>query len=354
MSLNDDKESLKAALIATGEPWSQTWHNILTLDPSYFKAYTALRSVPISKQCLPRKTQELILLAMDSSCTHLYEPGVRVHIAAALKGGASKGEIMETLELTSVLGVHAVTAGVPCLQDVMRELGKESKASSTTLDEKRQAMKDDFIARRGYWSESWPPVLQLSPEFFKAYTDYSGVPFEEDHRALDAGASKGEIMETLELTSVLGVHAVTAGVPCLQEVMRELGKESKASSATLNEKRQAMKADFIARRGYWSESWPPVLQLSPEFFKAYTDYSGVPFEEDHRALDAKTKELIYCAIDCATTHLYLPGLKIHIKNAINYGASEEEIMEVFELAALMGAQTVKLGADVITGELEKR
>jgi len=254
MSLNDDKESLKAALIATGEPWSQTWHNILTLDPSYFKAYTALRSVPISKQCLPRKTQELILLAMDSSCTHLYEPGVRVHIAAALKGGASKGEIMETLELTSVLRVHAVTAGVPCLQDVMRELGKESKASSTTLDEKRQAMKDDFIARRGYWSESWPPVLQLSPEFFKAYTDYSGVPF----------------------------------------------------------------------------------------------------EEDHRALDAKTKELIYCAIDCATTHLYLPGLKIHIKNAINYGASEEEIMEVFELAALMGAQTVKLGADVITGELEKR
>lgn len=253
MALSSDHKQLKNDLIATGEPWSETWQNILTLDPSYFKAYLALRRVPTDKQRLSRKTQELILLAMDASCTHLYEPGVRAHTAAALQAGATKEEIMETLECTSVLGVHAVTAGVPCLQEVVREMGKESKASSEALDTERQALKDDFVQRRGYWSTSWPPVLQLSPGFFKAYTDYSGVPF----------------------------------------------------------------------------------------------------EEGHRAVDAKTKELIYCAIDCATTHLYLPGLKIHIWNAINYGASEEEIMEVFELAALMGAQTVRMGADVLVQEMEK-
>lgn len=253
MPLSADQDGLKAQLIATGEPWSETWHNILTLDPSYFKAYLALRKVPTDKQCLPRKTQELILLSMDASCTHLYEAGVRAHTAAALQAGASKEEIMEALELTSVLGVHAVTAGVPCLQEVMREMGKESKASSDSLDGERQALKDDFVQRRGYWSTSWPPVLQLSPGFFKAYTDYSGVPF----------------------------------------------------------------------------------------------------EEGHRALEPKVKELIYCAIDCATTHLYLPGLKIHIRNAINYGATEEEVMEVFELAALMGAQTVKLGADVLVDEMTR-
>lgn len=253
MSLSQDQEQLKKDLIATGEPWSQTWHNILRLDPLYFQAYLNLRRVPIDKQCLPRKVQELILLAMDASCTHLHESGVRAHTAAALQ----------------------------------------------------------------------------------------------------AGATKEEIMEALELTSVLGVHAVTAGVPCLKEVMQEMGRESKAAAEDLNDQRQALKDDFVKRRGYWSTSWPPVLQLSPGFFKAYTDYSGVPFEEGHRALDAKTKELIYCAIDSATTHLYLPGLKIHIRNAINYGATEEEVMEVFELAALMGAQTVKLGADVLVQEMNK-
>lgn len=247
-----DKEDLKAALIATGEPWTETWQHILELDPAYFRAYTSLRQVPTQKQSLPRKTQELILLAMDASCTHLHQPGVRAHTAAALSAGATEQEIMETLELTSVLGVHAVTAGVPCLQEVMAEMGRPSKAASTELDPERQKLKDDFVARRGYWSTSWPPVLQLS-------------------RA---------------------------------------------------------------------------------FFAAYTDYSGVPFEEGHRALDAKTKELIYCAIDAATTHLYLPGLKIHIKNAINYGASEEEIMEVFELAALMGVKTVTMGVDALVAETE--
>lgn len=253
MALSSNQEQLKKDLIATGEPWSQTWHNILTLDPSYLKAYLGLRRVPVDKQCLPRKTQELILLAMDASCTHLYEPGVRAHTAAALQAGATTEEIMEVLELTSVLGVHGVTAGMPCLQEVMREMGKESKASSESLDGERQALKDDFVKRRGYWSTSWLPVLQLSPGFFKAYTDYSGVPF----------------------------------------------------------------------------------------------------QEDHRALDAKTKELIYCAIDSATTHLYTHGLKIHIRNAINYGATEEELMEVFELATLMGAQTMKMGADVLVQEMGK-
>lgn len=253
MTLSNDQETLKNELIATGESWSESLQNVLTLDPSYFRAYLNLRKVPIDKQRLSRKVQELILLSMDASCTHLYEPGVRAHIAAALQAGATQEEIMEALELTSVLGVHAVTAGVPCLQEVMREMRKESKASSNSLDGERQALKDDFVQRRGYWSISWPPVLQLSPGFFKAYTEYSGVPF----------------------------------------------------------------------------------------------------EEGHRALGRKVKELIYCAIDCSTTHLYLPGLKIHIRNAINYGATEEEVMEVFELAALMGAQTVKMGADVLVDEMKK-
>lgn len=98
---------------------------------------------------------------------------------------------------------------------------------------------------------------------------------------------------------------------------------------------------------YWSKSWDPVVRLSPDFFEAYTNFSSVPFKDGHNALDAKTKELIYVAIDCSTTHLFQVGLKLHIQNAMKYGATEYEIMEVFELAALMGVQTTLLGTNAL-------
>ena len=250
MPLTSHQQSLKQSLLDTGEEWTSTWENILTLDPDYFAAYVGLRRVPRSKQALPIKTQELLLLAMDAACTHLYEPGIRVHTAAALKAGASKEEVLEALQLSSVLGVHAVTVGVPTLMEVLKENGRS-------------------------------------------------IPQD------------------------------------------------------LNERQENLKADFTKNRGYWSTSWDPVIRLSPEFFEGYLNFSSVPFKEGHQALDAKTKELIYTAIDCSTTHLFQPGLKIHIQNAVRCGATEHEIMEVFELAALMGVQTTMKGADVLVEELRR-
>ena len=68
---------------------------------------------------MPPKIKELIYIAIDSSTTHLYEPGLGQHIKNALKYGATKEEIMEVFELTSVLGIHTITMGVPVL---MKEL----------------------------------------------------------------------------------------------------------------------------------------------------------------------------------------------------------------------------------------
>jgi hypothetical protein len=57
----------------------------------------------------------LIYIATDAATTHLYEPGLRQHIRNAIGFGASKEEVMEVLELVSVLGIHACTLGVPIL-----------------------------------------------------------------------------------------------------------------------------------------------------------------------------------------------------------------------------------------------
>ena len=48
------------------------------------------------------------------------------------------------------------------------------------------------------------------------------------------------------------------------------------------------------------------------------------------------KELIYTAFDASATHMYVPGLRQHIENALGYGATPAEVMEVFELASTIG------------------
>jgi alkylhydroperoxidase/carboxymuconolactone decarboxylase family protein YurZ len=59
--------------------------------------------------------------------------------------------------------------------------------------------------------------------------------------------------------------------------------------------------------------------------------------ETGTSLLPKVKELVYIAIDCTTMQLYVPGLKLHIRNAVRLGATPEEAMEVFEMASLMGS-----------------
>jgi len=69
--------------------------------------------------------KEFIYIAIDVATTHLYEPGLRIHIQNALKYGATKEEIIEVYQLTSVLGMHTCTMGVPVLLDEMRKAGQE-------------------------------------------------------------------------------------------------------------------------------------------------------------------------------------------------------------------------------------
>ena len=59
------------------------------------------------------------------------------------------------------------------------------------------------------------------------------------------------------------------------------------------------------------------------------------------------KELVYCAFDCAATHLYVPGLKLHMKNALGYGATPQEILAVLEIATLLSIHTAFEAAPII-------
>jgi alkylhydroperoxidase/carboxymuconolactone decarboxylase family protein YurZ len=60
---------------------------------------------------------ELLSIAFDASITHMYAPGTRRHIKAALKLGATMEEIMEVLKICVAEGVQASNLGVPILAE---------------------------------------------------------------------------------------------------------------------------------------------------------------------------------------------------------------------------------------------
>ena len=68
-------------------------------------------------------------------------------------------------------------------------------------------------------------------------------------------------------------------------------------------------------------------------------------------LEPKVKELIYTAFDCSATHMFEPGLRVHIRNALALRRHAAEIMEVFELASGIGAKAFALGAPALRAQL---
>lgn len=70
---------------------------------------------------LEPKLVELMAVAVDASCTHLYTPGIRRHVRGALAQGATIEEIMEVLKLCGALGVEACDLGAPILAEELTE-----------------------------------------------------------------------------------------------------------------------------------------------------------------------------------------------------------------------------------------
>lgn len=246
-ALTPYQEQVKAQFIEVRKTWSDSWEAILRLDADFLRAYLDLSAVPWRQNHLPAKVKELIYIAIDANATHMYLPGVRQHVRAALAQGATAAEIMEVLELVATLGIHAMNIGVPILAQVLQEEG-----------------------------------LRTGP-------------------------------------------------------------------APLTERQQEIKAEFTRSRGYWHEFWDDMLELDPEMLAAYTEFSSVPWRSG--SLEPKLKELIYIAFDTAATHLYIPGLTAHIRNAVRLGATPGEILEVMEIASVLGIHAVTTGAPILAEEL---
>jgi len=108
-------------LRSAGE-FNTAWDAIADRDPEWLEAFLAMGVRPRLRGVLDPKTWELIAIAVDASCTHLYAPGVRRHIRKALELGATPDEIAAVLEGVAVLGIHSCALGFPILAEELADL----------------------------------------------------------------------------------------------------------------------------------------------------------------------------------------------------------------------------------------
>ena len=244
------------------------------------------------------------------------------------------------------------------------------------LTERQQAIKDQYTAELGGWGEPWETVLAVDPEFVAASLGLYQVPWKKNElsdkfkqlcyisinaaathlhvpgirlhiaRALHFGATAHEIIEVLELASTLGIHTMNIGVPLLVEVLEERGR---VDAAPLTAHQEELKRQFTETRGYWHDFWNEMLELDPEMFAAYTEFSSVPWRTG--TLTPAEKELIYISYDIAATHLYAPGTKLHMRNALNHGATVGQILEVMEIASVIGLHALTTAVPILVEEL---
>lgn len=236
-------------------------------------------------------------------------------------------------------------------------------------------LKARFIAARGYWDAESDALLELDPAFFAKMVRLAEAPHvagdlspklcallrlafdvsvthldkhavEQDvAHALKAGATADEVLEVCHLSSVLGIHSCSVGVRILTEELTALGRQEEMWPEYDDSRREQIKENFVRQRQFWAPVWDTLLRTFPDFFEAYTDYSSHPWVAG--VLEPKVREFVYIAIDAATHHLYEPGLRIHIRNALNHGATPGEILTILQLLSAEGLRSSTLGARVL-------
>jgi len=99
------------------DQWNEAWNPFYELDPVWTDEFMAAGADIYVGKVFSAKDLELISIAFDASITHMYAPGVRRHIKAALKAGATMAEIMEVLKICVANGIYACILGVPILAE---------------------------------------------------------------------------------------------------------------------------------------------------------------------------------------------------------------------------------------------
>jgi alkylhydroperoxidase/carboxymuconolactone decarboxylase family protein YurZ len=227
--------------------WSPDLHGFADWDPDWTERCARMVNNPWTTGVLPVKWIELICIALNAVCTHRNATGVRRHVRAALRAGATREEILETYKGVSVLGIHSVAVTLPIL---LEEAGLAGVEPAPGPADTVATPVIDRLKAAGVFNPAWDAIYEIDPlwleEFLAMGGDlYRGVlpvklvelmsiavdascthlytPGIRRHiqRAFAEGVTIEEVMEVLKLCGGLGVDACEVGAPILSQELAD-------------------------------------------------------------------------------------------------------------------------------------
>jgi alkylhydroperoxidase/carboxymuconolactone decarboxylase family protein YurZ len=232
----------------------------------------------------------------------------------------------------------------------------------------RQKLKDDIVARRGYWHAFHEGLLELNPQFLNAYLSFQDGPALSGHLepkvrefiyiavdgavshlyehglkrhiedALRHGATKEEVLQVILLAT-----ATEAQLP--NEIghtilLEELGETTPALTADHQRRKDA----YVKATGSWPDAAEAIMQISPQFAEGFLGYGEASW---NGPLPEKVRAFISLAICASPSLLYAPGMRRAIRLALDHGASKGEISEVLQLASAISIHSCTYGVPAL-------
>jgi alkylhydroperoxidase/carboxymuconolactone decarboxylase family protein YurZ len=259
-NLTAEQEALKEAYIKARGYWRPWTEGLLRLDPGFLETYGKYAGYPAANGPLSPKMRELIYVALDGSATHLFRSGLALHVRLALEAGASAQEIIDVLRLATAQGLDGCNVGIVILIEELTSAGLESWPSD--LSDEQNALRDAHVAQFGDWPDFCEQWLRSDPGYFAGVLEllaqkqvaggldgrsrclislalnacFTALNPQElrlqIRRALRLGIDRREILQVLQMTAHLGVHACAIGIPILLEAI-----EARSSIGDANESR---------------------------------------------------------------------------------------------------------------------
>jgi alkylhydroperoxidase/carboxymuconolactone decarboxylase family protein YurZ len=162
--------------------------------------------------------------------------------------------------------------------------------------------------------------------------------------ALDAGATRDEILLVLKCGVGLAVHSCSLGAPILLEEMGAAGVTPAAVP-----KPETPACDAMRAMGQWNTAWDPFYEIAPTWTDQFFAFGTSIYNSG--LFTSRFMELISIAFDASITHMYAPGVRRHIRGSLKAGATPEEIMTVLQICVSMGVEACAKGVPILAEEL---
>ncbi len=235
-------------------PWDDSFATLHAWGPAWADTAHAMSTNPWTSGVLPRKTVELIGVALNAACTNLNPGGTQRHVRAALAAGATRDEVLMVIKMAALMAIHSCSLGAPILLEEAKSAGvAPTPPAEVPSADPPPTPACDRMRDMGQWNDAWNPFFDLDPRWtdqfmatgagvyasatldpktvellsiaFDASYTHMYAPGTRRHirAALKLGASVAEVMEVLKLCVVQGMQSCNLGVAILDAALAERG-----------------------------------------------------------------------------------------------------------------------------------